>query len=107
SLGSCQRIPQTRAATDPTSITRVLSSQRALMRRERARLQAKLTPVHHVIKRGAQPAAVLILERQEGERLKPALRRLVRRAEDFGHAMLRAGLRLKCHFDEIALPQRT
>ncbi len=80
---------------------------RALVPRERARLQTHLTPVHHVIERGAEAAVVLILERHEAERLKHSIRRLLCGAEDFGHAVHRAGLRLKSNFDEITLAERT
>jgi hypothetical protein len=96
-----------------TSITRVLRAPRclsfarsdALVRREGTRLQTKLTPVRHVIQRGAQAAVVVILERHETERLKNAIRRLLCGTEDLGHAVHWAGLRLKCNFDEITLPE--
>ena len=48
---------------------------------------------------------VVILERDEAERLQHAIRLLLRRAEDFGHAVHRPGLRLKSNFDEVALRQ--
>ena len=50
---------------------------------------------------------VIILERDEAERLKYALRRLLRGAKNFRHSVYGARPRLKCNFDEVALPQRT
>ncbi len=59
-----------------------------------------------MIERRAQAAVVVVLERNEAERLQHAIRRLPRGAEDLRHAVHRAGLRLKGNFDEVALRQR-
>ncbi len=58
-----------------------------------------------MIKRGPQPAMVVILERDEAERLQHAVRLLLRGTENFGHPVHRPGLRLKSNFDEVALRQ--
>ncbi len=50
---------------------------------------------------------IIILKRYETKRLKHSIRCFVRRAEDFGHAVHRPGLRLEGNFDEITLPERT
>jgi hypothetical protein len=76
------------------------------MRRERARFHAQQISLHHVIERRAQAAMIVILERHEAERLQHAVRRLARRAQDFGHAVYRPGLGLKRDFYEVALAQR-
>lgn len=49
---------------------------------------------------------VVILQRDEAERLQDAVGHLPQRSQDFGHAMHRAGLRLKRDFDKVALSQR-
>jgi len=49
---------------------------------------------------------VVILKRDKTKGLQNALRGFARRAEDFGHAVHRPGLRLKRDFDKIALRQR-
>jgi hypothetical protein len=59
-----------------------------------------------MIERSAQPAMVVILDRHEAKRLQYAVVQLSRRAENFGHPMHRAGLRLEGNFDEVALAQR-
>ncbi len=74
--------------------------------RERARLQAKRIPLHHVIERGAQAAMVIVLDGHEAEGLQHAVIQLLGRTEDFGHGVHRAGLRLKGDFYEVALSQR-
>ena len=76
------------------------------MRRKRARLQAHRTPIDHVIERGAQAAMVVVLKRDEAERLQDSAGRLAHGTQDFRHAVNRAGLRLKGHLDEVALRQR-
>jgi|HubBroStandDraft_6_1064221.scaffolds.fasta_scaffold4938568_1 hypothetical protein len=48
---------------------------------------------------------VVVLDRHEAERLQYAVVELTRRAENFGHPMNRAGLRLEGNFDEVALAQ--
>ena len=48
---------------------------------------------------------VIILKRDEAERLQYAVGHLPHGAENFGHAMDRARLRLKSNFDEVALSQ--
>jgi hypothetical protein len=50
---------------------------------------------------------VVVLDRDEAERLQYAIRCLSHGAEDLGHGVDWARLRLKCNFDEIALRQRT
>jgi hypothetical protein len=50
---------------------------------------------------------VVILDRNEAERLQHANSRLPHRTQDLGHGSYRARLRLKRDFDEIALGQRT
>lgn len=47
-----------------------------------------------------QTAMVVILERDEAERLQHASICLSHGSEDFSHAMHRTRLRLKCQFDE-------
>ena len=59
-----------------------------------------------MIERRPQSMVVVVLERDEAEGLQNALLGLVRRAEDFRHAVHRAGLRLKRNFHKIALGQR-
>ena len=49
---------------------------------------------------------VVVLKRHEAERLQHAGCQLLHRAEDFGHAVHRAGLRLKGNFYKVALSQR-
>ena len=76
------------------------------MRVKRAGLQPEHTPLHHVIERGPQSAMVVILERDEAERLQYAIGHL-HRAENFRHAVDWARLCLKGHFDKVALSQRS
>jgi hypothetical protein len=57
------------------------------MRGKRARLQAKQIPIDGVIERGPQAAMVVILKRDEAERLQYAAGHLTHGAENFGHAM--------------------
>ena len=49
---------------------------------------------------------IVVFERHEAERLEHALRRLLYRRQDLGHAVDWARLRLKRNFDEITLRQR-
>jgi hypothetical protein len=58
-----------------------------------------------MIERGAEAAMVVILNGHEAERLQHAFRGLLHRAEDFGHGMDRACLRLKRDLYKIALSQ--
>jgi len=76
-----------------------------LVRRETAGLQAQQFPVHDVIERGTQAAMVVILKRDEAERLQYTVVHLLRGAEDFRHSMYRPGLRLEGNFNEVALRQ--
>ena len=69
---------------------------------ECAGLHAQLIPIHDVIERGAQAAMVVVLKRDKTERLQYAIGQLSHRGENFGHAVHRAGLRLKSNFDEVA-----
>ena len=49
---------------------------------------------------------VVILERHKAECLQYAVVHFPHRAQDFGHSVYRACLRLKGNFDEVALAQR-
>ena len=49
---------------------------------------------------------VVVLDRYEAEGLEHAVVELARRAENFGHPVYRAGLRLEGNFDEVAFAQR-
>ena len=69
--------------------------------------QAEQGAVRHVVERRPQAAVVVILKRDEAERLQHSLGRLPRRSEDLGHAVDRPRLRLKRQFDEGTVPQRT
>ena len=59
-----------------------------------------------MIERCPQAAVVVILDGHETEGLEHAIRELLHRAEDFGHAMYRPGLRLEGNFYEVALSER-
>jgi hypothetical protein len=76
------------------------------MRRECGGLHAEQTSIYDVIERGAQPAMVVIFERDEAKWLQNGARHLPRGAENFGHAMHRACLRLKGDFDKVTLTER-
>jgi hypothetical protein len=58
-----------------------------------------------MIERGAQAAMVVILERDEAEWLQYAVGHFPHRSKNFGHAVHRAGLRLKGNFYEVTLSQ--
>jgi len=60
-----------------------------------------------VIERRAQPAVIVIFERDKTERLQHSILRFPHGTEYLGHGAHRAGLRLKRNFDEIALCKRT
>ncbi len=92
--------------TDPFGQPRRLSLRGSLMRCERARLQAHRTAIDYVIERRAQAAMIVIFKRHEAERLQHSAGYLAHGTENFRHAMNRAGLRLKSHFDEVALRKR-
>ena len=49
---------------------------------------------------------VVVLNSHEAERLQHTICELAHRAEDFGHAVHGAGLRLKGDFNEVSLPER-
>lgn len=49
---------------------------------------------------------VLILQRDEAERLQYAVVQLPHGGKSFGHAVNRPGLRLKRNFDEVTLRER-
>jgi len=49
---------------------------------------------------------VVILDGHEAEGLQDAVGQLLHGAQDFGHAVHRAGLRLEGYFDKVALPER-
>lgn len=49
---------------------------------------------------------VVIFERYEAKRLQYAVIRLLHRAQDFGHTVHGAGLRLEGNFHKIALAER-
>jgi hypothetical protein len=59
-----------------------------------------------VINRGPQAAVVIIVKRDESERLQNASSRFPCRREKFGHPVHRARLGLKGDFDKIALAKR-
>ena len=59
-----------------------------------------------MIERTAQAAMIVVFERDEPERLQNSIRHLARRAQNFSHAMHRAGLGLKRDLNKVALPQR-
>ena len=48
---------------------------------------------------------VVVLKRNEAERLQYAVGHLPHRGENFGHAVHWPGLRLKSDFDKVALSQ--
>lgn len=73
---------------------------------EEGRFQAENVLVGHMVKRRAQPAVIVILKRDEAERLQHSSARLASRTQKFGHAVHRSRLGLKGNFDKIALPQR-
>src|SRR5579863_3593433 len=79
------------------------SALHVAQRGERARFQAEQVPVHHMRQGSAQAMVVVVLKRDEAEGLQNALLGLVRRGEDFGHAVYGSRLRLKRDFDKIAL----
>jgi len=49
---------------------------------------------------------VVVLQRHKAERLQHAVAHLPHWAENFGHTVHWASLRLKSNFNEVALPQR-
>jgi hypothetical protein len=59
-----------------------------------------------MINRHAQSPMVIIPKRHETKGLQNTLRGLARGRQHFGHALHRAGFRLKCNFDEISVAQR-
>src|ERR1700730_2863753 len=75
------------------------------MRGKRARLQSEQTPVHGVIERRSQAAMVIILKRDEAERLQYAAAPRARGTEYLSLAMSWAGLSLKGNFDKVTLSQ--
>ena len=77
-----------------------------LVCRESARLQSQRASFHHMIERRTQAAMIVVLDRHESEGLEHAVGQFLHRAEDFGHAVYRASLRLKRDFHEVALSQR-
>jgi hypothetical protein len=60
-----------------------------------------------VLERCPQTAVVIVLDRDEAERLQDTSCCLAQRAKDLSHAVHRARLRLKCEFDECAIVQPT
>jgi len=73
---------------------------------EGAGLQACHVAGNYVIERGAEAAVVVVFERDEAEGLQDSVGRFLRWAQNFGHAVYRSGLGLKCDFDEDSLTQR-
>jgi hypothetical protein len=59
-----------------------------------------------MVERGAEAAVVVIFDGHEPEGLQHAVGEFPHGAEHFGHAVDRAGLRLKGDFDEVPLPER-
>ena len=74
---------------------------------ERRRLQSQQAPVRHVVERRSQAAIVVIFERDKAEWLEDSVLRLPHGTQYLSHGSYRAGLRLKCNFDEVALCKRT
>jgi len=60
-----------------------------------------------MIQRSPQAAVVVILKRDEAKWLQHTGCRLAHGAEDFGHAVYGARMRLKCKFDEGTGAERT
>jgi hypothetical protein len=67
---------------------------------------AQLIAIHDVVERGAQAAMILVLERDEAERLQYTIGHLPHCRQNLGHAVHWPGLRLKSNFDEVAASQR-
>lgn len=63
--------------------------------------------VGNVIERGSQAAVVVILKRDEAERLQHAVVCFAHGAENLRHAVDRARLGLKGNFDKFTLRERT
>ena len=63
-------------------------------------------PVYDVIQRSTQAPVIVIFNRDEAEGLQHAIVHLPRWAQNFGHAVHRPCLRLKCNLDEVTLRQR-
>ena len=59
-----------------------------------------------MVKRRPQSAVIIILQRDEAERLEDALRRLSHGIENFRHAVHWSRLGLKRNFDKVSLRQR-
>ena len=62
--------------------------------------------VRHVVERRAQAAVIVIFQRNESEWLQDASAGFFRWAQQFGHSVYGAGLRLERDFDKIALSER-
>lgn len=75
------------------------------IRGEGAGLQAERVSVDNMVQRRTQAAMVVVFNRYEAESLQHAVRHFSHRAENFGHAVNRPGLRLEGNFDEVALGQ--
>jgi hypothetical protein len=76
------------------------------MRGESAGLHAQLIPIYDVVERSPKAAMIVVLKRNETERLQHTISDFPHGSQNFGHAMHRPGLRLKSNFDEVALSQR-
>jgi hypothetical protein len=76
------------------------------MRGESAGLHAQLIPIYDVVERSPKAAMIVVLKRNETERLQHTISHFPHGSQNFGHAMHRPGLRLKSNFDEVALSQR-
>lgn len=81
-------------------------SLQTLVGREGARFDPEQIPRRDVIERRAQAAMIVVLDRHEAEGLQHTVGEASRRAQDFRHAVNRAGLRLEGDFDEVPLRER-
>jgi hypothetical protein len=59
-----------------------------------------------MIKRRTKAAMIVVLNRHKTEGLQNSVCHFPHGAEDFGHAMHRASLRLEGNFDKVALGER-
>ncbi len=72
---------------------------------EAAGLHPQQIAVHDVIERSSQTAVVVVLQCHKAERLQYRVLHLSHWTENFGHAVHRAGLRLKGNLDKVALSE--
>src|SRR5258708_39872208 len=72
---------------------------------ESAGVDARQLPIHPMTERSSQSPVVVILKRDEAERLQYAVAQLSHGGENFSHPVNRPCLRLKGDFDEVTLSQ--